>query len=201
MEKWKIDADLEDYKDFLKKPSLTDIIEILNDFPQNYRLEIVNRNFELFKKRLEILIENYIKPAMRKIVKLSPQEQVVYKALIISYYEPILKHFLNNLNRLALLQQVISNKKSKNYIFLKEKALSASIVDVAETLGLNPQKTGKVYKCLCPFHNDTDPSLVLFPETNTFFCFGCGIHGDVINLYKSITGKTFTEALEDLTCL
>ena len=29
----------------------------------------------------------------------------------------------------------------------------------------------------CPFHDDKDPSLKIYPETNTFNCFGCGAAG------------------------
>jgi DNA primase len=29
----------------------------------------------------------------------------------------------------------------------------------------------------CPFHEDTEPSLVVYKETNSFYCFGCGLSG------------------------
>ena len=34
--------------------------------------------------------------------------------------------------------------------------------------------------CLCPFHKDDKPSLRIYPETNTYHCFGCDKTGDVI---------------------
>jgi DNA primase len=30
----------------------------------------------------------------------------------------------------------------------------------------------------CPFHGDEDPSLKIYPETNTFNCFGCRATGN-----------------------
>jgi DNA primase catalytic core len=36
----------------------------------------------------------------------------------------------------------------------------------------------------CPFHGDEDPSLKIYPETNTFNCFGCGAAGDVIEFIE-----------------
>jgi DNA primase len=36
----------------------------------------------------------------------------------------------------------------------------------------------------CPFHNDEDPSLKIYPDTNTFNCFGCGATGDVIEFIE-----------------
>lgn len=37
---------------------------------------------------------------------------------------------------------------------------------------------GKVKKCLCPFHEEKTPSLVLDTETMKFHCYGCGASGD-----------------------
>jgi DNA primase len=48
----------------------------------------------------------------------------------------------------------------------------------------------------CPFHNDEDPSLKIYPETNTFNCFGCGAAGDVIEFierYEASTGSACTK--------
>ncbi len=36
----------------------------------------------------------------------------------------------------------------------------------------------------CPFHGDEDPSLKIYPDTNTFNCFGCGAAGDVIEFIE-----------------
>lgn len=36
----------------------------------------------------------------------------------------------------------------------------------------------------CPFHGDEDPILKIYPETNTFNCFGCGAAGDVIEFIE-----------------
>ena len=36
----------------------------------------------------------------------------------------------------------------------------------------------------CPFHDDQDPSLKIYPGTGTFHCFGCGASGDVIEFIE-----------------
>jgi DNA primase len=64
-----------------------------------------------------------------------------------------------------------------------------NIFDVIEgETGVKIDRTKRRPQILCPFHNDNDPSLALFPETNSFYCFGCGIGGNAINfllhLYK-----------------
>lgn len=39
-------------------------------------------------------------------------------------------------------------------------------------------------KLCCPFHKDETPSLSVYPNTNTFYCFGCGATGDVIQFIE-----------------
>ena len=40
--------------------------------------------------------------------------------------------------------------------------------------------------CVCPFHGDSDPSLVVNDEKGIWKCFGCGVGGDVVEFYKCI---------------
>ena len=51
---------------------------------------------------------------------------------------------------------------------------------------------------LCPFHSDRNPSLVVFPATRTFQCFGCSKHGDVITFLREMEHLSLREALERL---
>jgi DNA primase len=62
-------------------------------------------------------------------------------------------------------------------------------------------KFGERFTGLCPFHPDRNPSLVVFPETGTFHCFGCSKHGDVITFLREIEGLGFREALDRLDSL
>ena len=48
------------------------------------------------------------------------------------------------------------------------------------------KKNGKGHVALCPFHNDTDPSLSINPETGQYFCHGCGKKGDLFHFYGKI---------------
>ena len=51
---------------------------------------------------------------------------------------------------------------------------------------------------LCPFHDDHNPSLAVYPERGSFRCYGCGIHGDVITFIREIEHLGFMEVLERL---
>ncbi len=47
----------------------------------------------------------------------------------------------------------------------------------------------------CPFHNDKKPSFVIFLATQSFYCFGCQVHGDVLSFLMRMENLTFREAL------
>lgn len=50
------------------------------------------------------------------------------------------------------------------------------------------------YKCLCPFHTDSDPSLKIYPN-NSWYCFSCEIGGDTIEFVRRIEEIGFKDAL------
>jgi len=50
----------------------------------------------------------------------------------------------------------------------------------------------------CPFHNDRNPSFVVFTDTNSFHCFGCKASGDCFGFLMRIERLTFPEALNAL---
>lgn len=57
------------------------------------------------------------------------------------------------------------------------------------------KRSGNVYKTLCPFHAEKTPSFVVYPESQTWRCFGaCGEGGDAIALYQRLTDVSFLEA-------
>ncbi len=54
---------------------------------------------------------------------------------------------------------------------------------------VNLKRAGKNLVGLCPFHSEKTPSFTVYPESGSFYCFGCGVGGDVF---------TFTGLLENL---
>ena len=60
--------------------------------------------------------------------------------------------------------------------------------DIVDVVGgyLSLRQTGKVYKALCPFHDDSRPSLDIDPERQRFRCWSCGQYGDVIRFVQQI---------------
>lgn len=59
-------------------------------------------------------------------------------------------------------------------------------------------RSGRLYKCLCPFHHESSPSFCIYPESNSYYCFGCQAAGNVISYVMQTEGLGFPEAVERL---
>ena len=73
-------------------------------------------------------------------------------------------------------------------------------LDIVEVVGsfIELKKNGANYKCVCPFHNDTSPSLVVSPSKQIYHCFACGAGGDSIKFVMEFEKLTYPEAIEKL---
>lgn len=60
------------------------------------------------------------------------------------------------------------------------------------------KRQGRNQVCCCPFHSERTPSFTVFPDTQSFFCFGCGAGGDAITFIMKAENLDFTEALKFL---
>ena len=51
---------------------------------------------------------------------------------------------------------------------------------------------------VCPFHEERTASFTIFTNDNSFYCFGCNVHGDVIDYYMATNKVNFVEAVRQL---
>ncbi len=70
--------------------------------------------------------------------------------------------------------------------------------DIQELIGSYTQlkRAGRTYKGLCPFHSEKTPSFVVYPDNQSFYCFGCGAGGDAITFVKKINNLDYVEAVK-----
>lgn len=63
---------------------------------------------------------------------------------------------------------------------------------------VNIKRNGKICRGLCPFHGEKTPSFTVYPDTQSFYCFGCGEGGDVISFIRSIENLDYIDAVKFL---
>lgn len=63
---------------------------------------------------------------------------------------------------------------------------------------VNLRRRGKNLVGLCPFHNEKTPSFTVYPESGSFYCFGCGVGGDVITFVRRMENLDYMEAVKQL---
>ena len=79
-----------------------------------------------------------------------------------------------------------------------EEAREYPLDRLCEEEGVELRRAGRCLKGICPFHNDHTPSLVVYPESNRWHCFGCGEGGDVVTFVMKFNGINFQEAIARL---
>lgn len=73
---------------------------------------------------------------------------------------------------------------------------SVSMSEVAEYYGFSMNR--RTHKIICPFHEDTNPSLHIYAGSKGYHCFVCGVGGDVIDFVMRLFNLNFIDACKKL---
>ena len=64
-----------------------------------------------------------------------------------------------------------------------------------ESAGVALRGKGRVRQGVCPFHQEAEGSFTVYADTEKFYCFGCGVGGDVLDFVQRTEGLTLPEAI------
>lgn len=81
--------------------------------------------------------------------------------------------------------------------FLQELKARSDLAEIASNY-VSLKRGGKNLVGLCPFHNEKSPSFNIYPDNGSFYCFGCGVGGDVITFVRRIENLDYMEAIRFL---
>ncbi len=73
-------------------------------------------------------------------------------------------------------------------------------IDIEQVISssISLKRRGKTLVGLCPFHNEKTPSFTVYPESRSFYCFGCGAGGDVISFVRRMENLDYIEAVKSV---
>ena len=70
--------------------------------------------------------------------------------------------------------------------------------DVVESSGVKLIGRGRVRQGICPFHEETAGSFTVYADSQRWYCFGCGLGGDVLDFIQRLDGVGLPEAIRRL---
>ncbi|WP_195277195.1 DNA primase [Anaerotruncus rubiinfantis] len=82
-------------------------------------------------------------------------------------------------------------------LFLQELKNNSDIEQIVSSY-VQIKRRGRVLSGLCPFHSEKSPSFTVYPDNQSFYCFGCGAGGDVITFIRRIENLEYVEAVKFL---
>lgn len=81
--------------------------------------------------------------------------------------------------------------------FINELKNRCDIEDIISSYA-DLKRAGRNKVCCCPFHSEKTPSMVVYSDTQSFYCFGCSAGGNVITFIKNIEHLDYVQAVEFL---
>mgnify|MGYP000131320505 CR=1 FL=1 len=81
--------------------------------------------------------------------------------------------------------------------YIEELTRRTDIVDVVGNY-VQLKRKWRLYGGLCPFHSEKTPSFYVYPDTQSFYCFGCGAGGNALGFIMDHDNLDFPQAVEEL---
>lgn len=82
-----------------------------------------------------------------------------------------------------------------NDSFLQELKYKTDVEDIISGY-VSLKRRGSTLVGLCPFHNEKTPSFTVYPDTQSFYCFGCGAGGDAVGFIRRIENLDYIDAVK-----
>ncbi len=70
--------------------------------------------------------------------------------------------------------------------------------DTVEASGVRLRGMGRVRQGFCPFHDEAEGSFTVYADSERWYCFGCGLGGDVLDFVQRVDNLTLPEAIARL---
>jgi len=186
-------------KEFAKTPSIFQLMEWYPEAKQS-ALRNIRLHIKLYKKE----IENVLKLQSNFMEKIYPLE--------------VEKNILNAIGNKEWFQGSTARKveeykkeiekleRDKKYVLslinptkYKQRMINAEIINRVKQIPITDFiQVGRNNKVSCLFHNDKNPSMHIYKESNSYYCFTCQSHGSVIDIIMKLQNTDFIGAVHYL---
>ena len=178
---------------------LLDAREILEGFPEGDRAPFLEAAVKKADGRVREMGRR-IRNVSGKIAKEPDETHMPYKCFMEVFMDPELAGRIRHRDALKRLKTSLQgDDRHEQFSKLIDRAKQADIIEVAEALGLEVRRQGRNFVCRCPFHDEKTPSFTVYPDQGRYHCYGCGAHGDTLDLYQEIRGVAFKTAVRELS--
>ncbi|MFA4998608.1 MAG: CHC2 zinc finger domain-containing protein [Candidatus Paceibacterota bacterium] len=185
----------EEWRSSSRHPAERELLEI---FPESK--EILAKKIERLKK-IKTMTTSIIKRELQIIKEKSALENQWFWEEVVKVFDGWelikLEEEIARIQRLFLTPKELEASGRIPEEKIKQ-AASAPIEMIADQNGIKLRKSGRSLVGLCPFHEDRRPSFCIYPDTNSFYCYGCQKGGDAIKFVELLYGYSFREAVEFL---
>lgn len=183
------------WKQSLPRYTGKEFVEIFSPPPEMIRTKLEDRWKER-GARIEA-----IKTSLKKIhaLEIDNFSRWFGELIIKTFLLPDLEKCNRHIARLRQILNILNpqNLTKNNDQEAVENARKYPIYEIAK-YRLLLRGCGNKFSSLCPFHEEKHASFYIYPETNTFHCFGCQENGDIIKLTMHLYGISFREAVKML---
>lgn len=183
------------WKKTLPRYTERELVEIFSPEPEMIRMKLDDWKAEQIAKTKTV--KNFLK----EIYGLEVDDlskwfgELMVKTFLMPDLEKCTRHIsrLKRILDLFNLQKIMGNNNQESI----ERARRYPIYEITK-FRLLLRGCGNKFSSLCPFHEEKHASFYIYPETNTFHCFGCQENGDIIKLTMHLYGASFKEAVKML---
>lgn len=101
--------------------------------------------------------------------------------------------------QIIVLEKRLLSTKKETQDFDIDSIKKISLIEVLRSYNIEVKHIGiNRSHCCCPFHEEKTPSCVIYEDQNSFYCYGCGKGGSVIDFIMFMKQYTFFQACRDL---
>ena len=147
-------------------------------------------------------IDSLLRKCRIRLNKLVNMEMSARNETEKSLINDVQRYWLDEETRLLKKQAWLASDNPKKTIDLDIIKEQVKVKDYLKMIGCKVEPTSQNRsRCKCIFHKEKTPSLVIYEETNSFYCFGCLEDGSIIDLVMKHENLTLSQTIKKLSSL